>query len=76
MGVGVPGIYAGITDQDERKISRDVYGIYLDLEADIIKDLNVGAAVRSENIQTLVRPQTENYLLNMMYHLNLLYVVQ
>ena len=42
------GIYAGITDQDERKISRDVYGIYLDLEADIIKDLNVGAAVRSE----------------------------
>lgn len=48
LGVGVPGIYAGITDQDERKISRDVYGIYLDLEADIIKDLNVGAAVRSE----------------------------
>lgn len=48
LGTGIPGIYAGITDQDQRKISRDVYGIYLDLEADIVKDLNVGAAIRTE----------------------------
>ncbi len=44
-----PEIYAGITDQDVRSISRDVYGAYLDLEADLIQDLNAGVALRSEH---------------------------
>nr|WP_174505275.1 TonB-dependent receptor [Acinetobacter sp. Marseille-Q1620] len=47
-GVGVPPIYAGITNEDSRKINRDVYGAYIDAEADVIKSLNVGVALRSE----------------------------
>ncbi|OTG84149.1 TonB-dependent receptor [Acinetobacter sp. ANC 4558] len=47
--VKAPNIYAGITDQDVRSIHRDVYGAYLDLEADIVKDLNAGVALRSEH---------------------------
>ncbi|MDQ1207772.1 iron complex outermembrane receptor protein [Acinetobacter baylyi] len=43
-----PEIYSGITDADQRKIDRNVYGAYLDLETDIVKDLNVGVALRSE----------------------------
>ncbi|MFT4021298.1 MAG: TonB-dependent receptor [Acinetobacter sp.] len=43
-----PEIYAGITDEDATKINRNVYGAYIDLEADIFKSLNAGVALRSE----------------------------
>ncbi|MFU8926577.1 TonB-dependent receptor plug domain-containing protein [Acinetobacter puyangensis] len=48
-GVGVPGIYAGITDQDEHSIERNVIGAYLDFEADITEKLNAGLALRAED---------------------------
>ncbi|MRT39661.1 TonB-dependent receptor [Acinetobacter sp. RIT698] len=49
IGVGVPEIYSGITDQDERKISRNVFGGYVDVEAKILPKLVAGAAFRAEN---------------------------
>jgi len=49
IGVGVPEIYSGITDQDERKISRNVFGGYIDVEAKILPKLVAGAAFRAED---------------------------
>jgi iron complex outermembrane receptor protein len=43
-----PEIYAGITAEDERQLDRDVYGVYLDVEADIWRKLNAAIALRSE----------------------------
>lgn len=48
LGTGVPGIFAGITGEDEHSIDRNVYGAYIDLEADITKKLNAGIALRAE----------------------------
>lgn len=49
IGVGVPEIYSGVTDQDERKISRNVLGAYVDLEAKILPKLVAGVAFRAED---------------------------
>lgn len=48
-GVGIPGIFSGITGEDQRKIDRHVNGVYIDLETDVVKDLNVGLAARAED---------------------------
>ncbi|OTG84147.1 TonB-dependent receptor [Acinetobacter sp. ANC 4558] len=49
IGVGVPEIYSGITDQDERKVSRDVFGGYFDVEAKILPKVVAGLAFRAED---------------------------
>lgn len=49
IGVGVPEIYSGVTDQDERKISRNVVGGYIDVEGKLLPELAFGLAVRSED---------------------------
>lgn len=48
LGVGVPAIYYGITDQDERSLSRNVKGVYVSLEGSLSEQLDVGIAVRAE----------------------------
>lgn len=48
-GIGVPGIYSGITNEDERSISRNVTSVFLSLEASLLKDLDVGVALRHED---------------------------
>ncbi len=48
-GVGVPGIFAGITDQDAHSIERNVVGAYFDVEADITNKFNAGLALRAED---------------------------
>lgn len=48
-GVGVPGLYSGITDQDARSISRKVAGAYVSAEAKLTEQLNVGLALRTEH---------------------------
>ncbi|OWQ47853.1 TonB-dependent receptor [Roseateles noduli] len=48
LGVGVPGLYSGITDQDARQLSRRVGGGYLSAEGNVLDGLNVGLALRSE----------------------------
>ncbi|KAI1696858.1 tonB dependent receptor domain-containing protein [Ditylenchus destructor] len=49
LGVGVPGLYSGITDQDARPPSRKGYGGYLSAEGDVLAGLNVGVALGSEH---------------------------
>ncbi len=49
LGVGVPAIYYGITDQDERTLSRNVKGVYLSLEGSPHDRLDLGFAVRAED---------------------------
>jgi len=48
-GVGVPEIYSGITAEDARRVSREVWGGYLGLEGDVTERLNLGLALRSEH---------------------------
>lgn len=48
-GVAVPEIYSGITDQDARTISRNVWGGFVGLEANVTEKLNLGLALRSEH---------------------------
>ncbi|OWQ91873.1 TonB-dependent receptor [Roseateles aquatilis] len=48
-GVGVPGLYSGITDQDARRLSRKVGGAYVSAEGQVTERLNVGLALRSEH---------------------------
>ncbi|MBJ9984753.1 TonB-dependent receptor [Acinetobacter sp. S40] len=63
-----PEIYAGITAEDERTIDRNVYGAYLDLEADLIDKLNVGVALRSEKYSDF--GNTTNGKLTLKYDFN------
>lgn len=49
LGPIIPGITYGLTDQDARKISRNVFGGYLSLEAEVAKGLELGFAARIED---------------------------
>lgn len=48
-GVGIPGIYSGITGEDARSISRNVKSLYLDLEASPVEKVELGLALRTEH---------------------------
>lgn len=63
-----PEIYAGITAEDKRSLDRDVYGAYLDLEADIIQNLNIGLALRTEKYSDF--GDTTNGKLTLKYDVN------
>lgn len=49
LGPIVPGITYGLTDQDERKISRNVFGAYVSIEAEVLEGLELGFAARAED---------------------------
>lgn len=49
IGVGVPAIYYGITDQDERAVSRNVKSVYLSFEGSPNERLDLGLALRAED---------------------------
>ncbi|WP_287908602.1 TonB-dependent receptor [Acinetobacter sp.] len=66
--LNAPEIYAGITDQDVRSIDRNVYGAYVDLETDLIKDLNAGVALRTERYSDF--GSTTNGKLTLKYNLD------
>lgn len=48
-GVGVPEIYSGITAEDARSLSREVWGGYVGVEGQLTDTLNLGLAARSEH---------------------------
>lgn len=68
IGVGIPEIYSGITDEDERKISRNVFGGYIDLETEILPQLDLGLALRVEDYSDF--GNTTNGKLSLKYQLN------
>lgn len=48
-GPVIPSITLGLTDQDARKIHRDVYGAYISLEGNFTEKLEFGLAARTED---------------------------
>jgi iron complex outermembrane receptor protein len=66
-GVGVPAIYSGITNEDERSISRDVTGAFLSLEGSPTEALDLGLAVRYEDYSDF--DSTTNVKLSLRYQL-------
>lgn len=67
-GVGIPGIFAGITGEDQHSVDRNVYGFYVDLEADVTEKLNLGTAFRVEDYSDF--GETVNGKLSGRYDLN------
>lgn len=66
-GVGIPAIYSGITDEDERSISRDVAGTFLSIEGSPTAALDLGLAFRYEDYSDF--DSTTNTKLTLRYQL-------